>query len=396
MLGALTPADRKLLLGAAVFVVLLVAGTVLIGPPNRGPESSVPSTYSSASAGARAAYLLLRDLRYPVRRWEEPPDHLADAGHSSVLILAEPTDKPSKHEKQALLRFVQSGGRILFCGDAIQSFFSSAMISESVRGADWEKFSAGLPSYFSQGAENIIMQPKAFWKRPAVTQLPLYGNPDAAAIITWRMGAGELVWWAGATPLTNAGIRQADNLRLFLNAVSPRSPNQPANIYWDEYFHGQRGSLWSYVAGTPVAWGLLQLGFILAAVLFTFSRRWGPIAAPTARSRLSPLEFVDTLGGLYERAGATSVAVDVAYRHLRLKLTQKLALPAAITNPNLAAAAHARLGWNSDELQTTLERAGAAAATRKLSAAAGLELIQNLEAYTHRLGVPKISVPESH
>ena len=143
-------------------------------------------------------------------------------------------------------------------------------------------------------------------------------------MVAWRMGAGEILWWAGATPLTNAGLSRAGNLRLFLNTVSNAAP---LTVYWDEYFHGQRASLWSYFEGTPVPWGILQAFVIALAVLFTYSRRSGPIVKPAPVSRLSPLEFVDTVGSLYQSARAGSVAVAVSYRRLRFQLSQRMGLP---------------------------------------------------------------------
>jgi len=98
--------------------------------------------------------------------------------------------------------------------------------------------------------------------------------------------------------LTNAGISQAGNLPLFLNTMDSIKGSGPPVIYWDEYFHGARGSLWGYVPKTPIPWGCVQLSIFLVAVLFTFSRRSGPIFSPAPISRLSPLEFVETMGGL--------------------------------------------------------------------------------------------------
>jgi hypothetical protein len=197
-------------------------------------------------------------------------------------------------------------------------------------------------------------------------------------VVSWRFGEGQVLWWAGATPLTNAGIREAGNLRLFLNSVTSSS-GDPLSIYWDEYFHGESGSLWSYVAGTPVAWGIAQIGLIAVAVLFTFSRRSGPIAVPAAVSRLSPLEFVETMGGLYQRAGAASIAVEVSYRRVRLELSRRLGLPAAVSDPELAQAAADRLGFSKTDFGGSLERAAGALSDPKLSWRGGLRAIQDLE-----------------
>jgi hypothetical protein len=217
------------------------------------------------------------------------------------------------------------------------------------------------------------------WEEPGAPQIALYGDAKGAVVVSWPIGEGEVLWWAGATPLTNAGMRRGSNLRLFLNAVDAASI-----VYWDEYFHGQRTSLWAYTASTPVAWALAQLGLLTVAVLFTFSRRAGPTFSPAPVSRLSPLEFVETLGGLYQRAGATSVAVSVVYRHLRMKLTQQLSMPASAPDGDLATAAGARLGWKTGDLLDALARSSSPVAPRPRQA---LALIQKLEGYTAQLGI---------
>lgn len=388
MPGQITPGDRKLLLTAAAVALLLMAGTVFFTPGGRLGESPVPSSYSSDSGGALAVYLLLENLHYPVRRWQEPPTSLEKAGRGAVLVIAEPTEIPSNRERESLRAFVRRGGRVLFCGGGVSAFFREAAVSRKPGAVEWKKYTASLPSYFSRGAPAVVVRPKALWEELGVRDLALYGDSSGAVVVSWPIGTGEVLWWAGATPLTNAGIRRASNLRLFLNAV-----DEASIIYWDEYYHGQRTSLWSYAAHTPVAWALAQFGLLLLAVLFTFSRRWGPVAEPAAVSRLSPLEFVETLGGLYQRAGATSVAVGVAYRHLRMKLTQQLGVPASAPDEELAPAAGARLGWKPDELLGVLEKSATPVGLRPRQA---LALIQELEGYTAQLGIRRALPPENN
>lgn len=393
MQNGLSPADRRLLLGVAALTVLMAAATAMFGPAGSGSESGTPSTYSSTAAGARAAYLLLQDLHYPIRRWEESPVRLPEESARAVLILAEPTQAPSPGESASLLQFIRQGGRVLFCGGSLKSFFASAPVRESA-GGGWVQISSDLPASFTRGARTIMMEPKSSWIKLGPRQLALYRAKRGPVVVVWQLGRGELLWWAAPTPLTNAGITQSDNLNLFLNAVSAPRGEAPLAIYWDEYFHGERLSLWSYVGATPVKWAIVQVALIMGFALFAFSRRWGPVAVPKPVSRLSPLEFVDTLGGLYRRAGASSVAIVVGYRHLRLGLTRRLLLASDIPDAALAHAAAERLGWNVTHFMTILDKAAAAQA-HNLRPRNALELVRDMAFYTARL-TQKQPVLEKH
>ena len=72
----IAPSDKKLLLGGGAAILLLLLAIAVLSPPPEQFQSPVPSSYSSQSAGAAAAYRLLSKLDYPVRRWESPPTEL--------------------------------------------------------------------------------------------------------------------------------------------------------------------------------------------------------------------------------------------------------------------------------------------------------------------------------
>jgi hypothetical protein len=378
--------DRKLLfIGGGLLLVLLIASVVL-APPTDTFNSPVPSTYSAQSDGAEAAYRLLSKLHYPVRRWESSPTEL-DAGSGNILlILAEPSQPPSATERRVLVNFVLHGGHVLFTGANIQSYFPEANVAPE-RAHSWESFTPNIPSVLTRGAQHVSIHPRAYWGKLGASQLSIYGESGSPAVVSWLLGDGEIVWWAGSTPLTNAGITREDNLAFFLNAVTNWSADESYKIYWDEYFHGQRSSLWSYVAKTSLAWSVLQIALLAAAVLFTFSRRSGPIYVPAEVSRLSPLEFVDTLGGLYERAGAASSAISVSYLRLRSVLARQLGLASSTSNAELALAAEQRLGWSGSEFGESLRRSEIASRDAKLRSREALELVQNLEKFAARLNV---------
>lgn len=391
MPAGIDPRDRKLLgIALGVLIVLSIA-FVVFAPSEEGDGNGVPSTYSGTPGGARGAFLLLNELHYQVERWENPPVELPKAAGGATLILAEPLRPPSKQDAEALRGFVERGGRILITGPLASLFFREASVGPlPPLDLDWKTFYANFPSAVSRGAEEISLQPRAEWHHLNPLYFSLYGNPDASVVVRWQAGKGEIFWWAAPSPLTNAGLLRGGNLNLLLNTVDPpasRRTGARPHIYWDEYFHGQESSLWSYAAKTPLPWGLAQLGLLGAAVLMAFSRRSGPVALPPRVSRLSPLEFVDTLGGLYERAGAASAAVGAALQRFRGLLTRHLRLPASVSDAALEEAARQRLGWKESGLSATLQSAAAASRMEKLDATQALEIVQKLERLEEQLGV---------
>jgi len=391
MPAAIASGDRKILLIAGAVLVVLTAGLAFVGGDPQEHGMSIPSTYSASPGGARAAYLLLEELHYKVSRWERSPTELPIGDAGAVLIIADPLEAPTKEEVAALQDFVAKGGQVIFTGERIKSFFLKAKVEEKFPEAEWQTFAANIPSNYTAGAPKIVLQTGTAWQTPEASQLALYGDAGSPVVVSWRIGDGRILWWAAATPLTNSGISRERNLNFFLNAMNfPRPDEKTAvKIYWDEYFHGERTSLWSYVRKTPVAWGLMQISILGLIVIFTFGRRSGPVVLPPVISRLAPLEFVDTLGGLYERAGAEPAVVGFVYQRFRATLSRQLRISSSASDTELAEAVENRLGWKESGLKTTLARALVASRARKVTPQEALGLVRELEQYEEQLGLKK-------
>ncbi len=320
MPSTLDPGDRKLLLIAGTILLLLIVATVAFAPsPNEAEGQGIPTTYSTTNSGAQAAYLLLRELGYQSERWEKSPAELPADAEGKILILAGPSDFPDKSERDALLGFVRSGGWIVYAGNFPYLFVESGAVAPPsitrTTSLTAMTFSAIAPIPFTQAASKITMDASNRWVASDGAQVPLYGEPGEPVVVTWRLEKGRILWWAAPTPITNSGITRDGNLPFFLGCIQAVRPGESpgeTTVLWDEYFHGYRGSLWDYFEKTPVPWAIFQLALVAVFVLLAFGRRNGPIYAPAAVSRLSPLEFVDTLGDLYSRANAGSAAVGVA------------------------------------------------------------------------------------
>jgi len=391
----LDPGDRKILLiGGAILLLLIVATVVFAPTPDEEEAQGVPTTYSAAKRGTQAAYLLLRELGYRSERWEKSPTELPSDAEGKILIFAGPSDFPDKNERDALLTFIHSGGWIVLAGNFAHLFFESGAVSPSSVSrasslAD-ETFPAIAPSPLTLNASKITMNASNRWVSTDGAQVPLYGEPEEPVVVTWRLGKGHVLWWASPTLITNSGISRDGNLPFFLGciqAVRPGASPGETTVLWDEYFHGYRGSLWNYFEKTPVPWAIFQLSLVAVFVLLAFGRRNGPLYAPVAVSRLSPLEFVDTLGDLYRRASAGPAAVRVAYQRFRTQLVRRLALAPSISNMQLDAAVRERLGWKQPGFMDTLQRAERAARENDLSGSDALNIVQALEHYEVLFGL---------
>ena len=380
---ALESGDRKLLIGAAAALLALALAAAMVG--TEGPRSQgYPSSYSAASDGGKAAFLTLQKLGYKTERWLEPPQGLNS--QDSLLILADPFIRPSKSEREALRKYVESGGKILATGFSSNMLLPEAAANvNDVLAVEWKEFPAEMPGALTRGAPAITLVPLAKWTGSAARYVPLYGTAEAPVAVVYQLGRGEILWLAASTPLSNAGIQRAGNLELLLNfAGSP----QRTRIFWDEYFHGQGRSLADYFERTPLPWGLAQLALLLGLALLAFSRRSGPVHALPRESRLSSLEFIDTLGGLYQRAHASRGAVEVAYHRFRFLLAKRLGMPVTASDADLARAAEERLAA-AGGLVHTLQHCREAQDNLDLQDRDALQLVQDLHNLSESFSLQK-------
>jgi uncharacterized protein DUF4350 len=380
MPGPLESGDRKFLIAAGLLIALLMVVGVLFSPPPEEPSRGYPSSYSAGSDGAKAAYLLLAQLGYKVERWEQPPGELPQEPPNTILILAEPRIPASAEEKWQIRRFILKGGRVLAIGGRVAALLPESDFSAfPMAYGEARKFQAQLPGPITQRAPEIELESELRWGSKHPRHLTDYADARGAVVASYRAGHGEIIWWADANPLTNYGLNQASNLALFLNSVGPR---KGARILWDEYFHGERPSLESYLARTPAPWVLLQFLLFSAAALFTYSRRSGPLQARVASStRLSPLEFVETLGDLYRRKRACAGALEIAYHRFRFLLVRRLGLPSNSTKEALWRGAHERLGCQDQEFFKLLQRCEIGIKGPGPTEAETVQLIQRLHVY---------------
>lgn len=368
--------DLTILIGAGLAMAVLTVVSFMFAPSDSSPRVA-GSSYSAQDDGAKAAYLVLKELGHDVRRSFEPIAEIdVEPAHGSLLIV-EPVEGPTAQDKKAVRAWLESGGVVLAFGRSAAPFLPGAEFAMGNRPRrDLHRFDAVLPGPLTSEAPyvsaRIVDLPRL---DPAY--LPVYSSNGSVAVVAARFGSGRVVWSLDDGTVENDGIRREANVRFLANAAGAPGTRR---ILWDEFYHGERRSLWSYVADTPLAWGGAQIGLVALAAIAAVSRRRGPVRARFVEPRTSPLEFIDTMGALYERAGAAYAAIDAVRTRVRRRLAAAAGLSTTATDDRLAAAAAQRAGIDSARAAGALKTAADVLRRSPLADADAVRMVAELQA----------------
>lgn len=379
-LSSLDLKDRRLLMLCAASVVLLAIVTGILMPNSDNNENRLPSTYLSGRHGAMAAYETLVRAGYSIGRWERPlPELAAISGPGTVVVFAQPFTREAEDIK-AVRQILDRGGRVLATG-----FWGGFLLPGSSVGTSME-FSLVACKLEPEGLDplagsgEVWMVPEATWQVGKPSDRVQYSCAGQPAVVEYNWGAGHVVWWASSTPLENGSLARAQDLDFLLNSLGPKEGH---HFYWDESLHGEMRSEWTFASGPALS--LLRFGLLALAclVLFSFSRRSGPVRELAPPPRATPIEFIEALGSLYRNAGAASTAVSIAWDrfrrralHLSGKRGQKMSAS------ELAGVLCLRFPAVSPELEGDLIACEQAAGNESITAREALRLVQLLERHT--------------
>ena len=380
---SLEPRDRKLLLwflGAAV--VLAVAGGFLL-PNGDNNENRVPSTYLSGQHGGLAAYETLLRAGYAVERWERPLAELAPtASAETVVIFAQPFTR-ERDDIQAVRQILERGGRVLATG-----YWGGYLLPNGASAPPREfNFAAcqlepeGLDPLASTG--EVWMIPEATWQVGKPNDRVDYSCAGQPAVLEYDWGKGHVVWWASSTPLENGSLARARDLDLLLNSLGTR---EGKHFYWDESLHGEIRSTWKYAGGPALT--ILRIGVLVLTilVLFSFSRRSGPVREFPPPVRSTPVEFVTALGSLYRSAGAANTAVSIAWERFRRQALRLCGMRGELIDAaDLAAILQRRFPRLDDRLEGDLKACEGATRADVVHPREALRLVQLLAAHMEKL-----------
>jgi hypothetical protein len=394
-LSSLDPKDRRLVIWCLSIAAVLAVITGFLLPNDNSNDNRLPSSYLSGQHGALAAYETLVRAGYPIERWERPLGELAAiAGPQTVVIFAEPFTRETDDIK-AVREIVERGGRVISTG-----FWGGYILPGDSSDTPREfSFSAcrldpeGLDPLAASG--EVWMIPAATWQVGHPSDRVQYSCAGQPAVVEYDWGKGHVVWWASSTPLENGSLARAHNLDFLLNSLGPEDGR---HFYWDESLHGEIRSNWSFVSGPALT--ILRLGLLglAALILFSFSRRSGPVRELPPPGRATPIEFIDALGSLYRNAGAASTAVTIAWERFRRHALALCGLRGQrVSAAEVSAALRRRFPMADAGLEADLAATEDAAGSDEINPREALRLVQLLDRHRAQLdALAKPASPASH
>jgi hypothetical protein len=390
---SLRTGDLAICLAAVVAMIAVGAAGAVFGPVSATGVRA--SSYSSRDDGAKAAFLVLKELGYDVERSLEPVADITAPPDETVLVLASPSKPPTAQDKRALRLFIEQGGIVVATGAAL-AYLPELGARDGIGGLKKDdkptayRRAKDADDGMTKGAPEIQLAPERVYHpvhddaRPASRYEEIYSGTVedvaearyVAGVLRAQFGKGQAIWWTGSTPLLNSQIKSPGHVELLLNTLGP--PDE-RTVLWDEFGHGYQRSFASYLGGTPLPAAGAQLALIAGLAVFTFSRRRGPIHHVVKETRASPLEFVEAMAALYHKAGATRGAVETGRAHLRRRLMSAAQMPASSSDAQLAKSAATRYPIDATDVQRLLAESAAASESGTLSAGRALTLMQELQ-----------------
>jgi Domain of unknown function (DUF4350) len=326
-------ARRDLLLIGALFTALVLF--IIFGPARQPPvPPAIPTTRSTADAGAQLLYEWVGRMGYAPRRLEFRDYEVDD--DADILVILSPTEPISEGEARLTLDWVERGGTLILADDTSNLLGADNALLEELQvvvaaSPELELIEQVEPLQpaFSQPPVGAIEVRAGRYLQPGRDDYAaLAGTPEAPLLAGVRHGSGYIYLSSAVHPFTNDGLRNEQNARLMLNLLR-RAPAGGVVIF-DEIHHGytRPPTPTTAVMSSPWGWAGLYALLVVALYLALGGRRFGrPIPLREEVTRRSSAEYIESMADLLQRGGKRAYI----QRHYLLQLKRRLARPYGIS-----------------------------------------------------------------
>ena len=336
--------NRRLWIAVAVvvgglIVVNLVAQFIDRAVGGDQPGGATGSSYATAPDGLAAFSALLSHYGYDVQQRRGALSKRPLPGNATVFVL-DPL-AVTNEDVATLLEFVTNGGRLVIGGEApfyLRNFRDRAPTWQRAGLTSWTQIGPMFPNVRDIAAAGL-----GSWAAPG-SGSTIVGTNDFALLTHERVGNGEMLFLADASPVENGFLGSGDNAAFGLGLAG--DPSRP--VVFPEGPHGYGAS--RGLAALPDRWKVALILVAVAALAFVWShaRRFGP---PDRAARDLPparAEYVQALSITLERTHDQAGALLPAQRWARARLATRAGLGARPDDEALARAARS-FGCTSEE-----------------------------------------------
>lgn len=317
------PIDPRLLTALVITLAVIVLYSAAVAGANRYVKSGMvdSTTFSSAPEGYKVLYRYLDELGFQPRTLQQF-ETLPESG-TILIATSEPLAKPVTSQEASLLAgWVRDGGRVVFSGPFVMEFVRAIDLQVGTMYGQEIELRPVMPALYVQDVSAAKVGSARLLPDDG-TWADIFKDGEGSAMMVRSVGAGEVVWLADSYSFSNAGIAEADNAQLAVLVAASRGP-----VYFDEYHHGfARGGGILERVGAGGQSALLAFAIGVALMLAAYGRRLGPTigVAETPVARTSA--YIDSLAGLYRKAGARREALQALSDGLTRALTRRYGSP---------------------------------------------------------------------
>lgn len=295
-------------------------------------------------SGLSAIFTVLQDEGLAIR-WERPLERLSP--NVGLLVVWQPVVELTESEWRTLIGWVRKGHRLVI--SAHNSYVPGRTMQLSASAAG----SAAVHGY-SVGVGRMAVGPEAFQSLDAPVLVHVARKDGSPVLVSRSEGEGRIFWSADHDWIKNGLIASDDNLTMALHLLSPATGKLTA---FDEYHHGfQAPERWWEVLSGPLFALTIQGAVALALFFWAAGFRFGTPQHPAAATPRAAVEYVQSMGNVYNRAGARRTVQEQLGRYLRRSLRRALGGAPGIGDAAIARLVADRTGLRVERVEGLLRR----------------------------------------
>jgi hypothetical protein len=328
------PRDTWVAGGLLVLLTLVTAAVALQQTGQEGPPLSTASTQPN---GARAFYLWLEELGYPVS--EERVERFAPPPDAAAILILNPTEAITESDWQQLDPWVEAGGTLILAGENFITGQAVRHYNFEITLLDDRQSPAAVqtPLWAYPPVEGELeAETSSYFITERDTYLVHLASGEQPLVVSFPMGEGRVVLSTVTYPFTNEGLANEANAHFSLNMVN--TVGREGQIWFDGWHHGlQQVSAEDIVGPTqflvraPAGRALLYAGVVLYVMLVLRGQRMGEaLERQNKLARRSPMEYVDAIANLNQKAGHRRAVLAYYHQQIKRHLAQRYRLSADI------------------------------------------------------------------